>query len=203
MTSGREEDLYWEGQVVALHHDSLKTVRETAAKWQATIGTVLGLFGSVAFLKGGDTFISIGLAAPWPMVLLAMIVVAVVLAFAATVLSALAAQGIPGVVRGITGEELEERTIAAAERSSQFLGWARVATLIAGIMVLVGASAVLTVAALRQQDPSIYALVKRANGDVLCGSLVRPSALQLRVKDAPDVMLRSEDSIALVPRCPE
>ncbi len=196
-----DEDDYWQSQVIQLHHDSLKNVRDTAAKWQATISALLALFGSAAFLKGADTFASLGLSAPWPVVLLAIIIVAVILAFAAVLLSAYAAQGLPSIIKGLTGGQLEQQTISTAKRATKALTIGRALGLAATLLILMGATAVLTVSAFRPADTSVSAIVKRPNGGVFCGTLIRPAALQLQVAGTA-IDLLPDDAITIVPKCP-
>lgn len=199
MASPRDEALYWEGQVDDLRRSGLKTVRDAAAKWQGFIAAFLGIFGSAAFIKGPSTFKDLGVGHDTAGQFLALVLAAVMFAFVALYCTARATTDVPKV-RYWSGRDLQRWTQREAVASIRWLQAGRVFTLLAAVIV-VGGSTLVVATALGKPSSPVNALVKRADGAVLCGAIDRPSALRLTVQSRT-YDLTASDTITFVDRCP-
>jgi hypothetical protein len=84
-------DLEWEQQVHHAQFEALPTLRSSADKWTATVGTLVGLFGTAVLVAGPKTITDVSPAARgW---LAGLVVLTVVAATVAVALASLAAQG--------------------------------------------------------------------------------------------------------------
>src|SRR6266850_6443688 len=110
MEISRDEARYWITQLEEQRRSGLKTVRESAAKWQGTIAALLGIFGSAAFIKGPSTFKDLGAGEPWSSLLLGAVFIAAAVAFAGLGSTVLAAQGIPKIEHYWTSVDLRKWT---------------------------------------------------------------------------------------------
>jgi hypothetical protein len=87
------DDLQWQREATERQHTALKDVRSTAEKWGASVTALLGIFGTVAFVKGPNEFSKLSEDEAWWA--FGLIVAAGVLAAAAITAAALSAQGSP------------------------------------------------------------------------------------------------------------
>ena len=88
-----KEAEYWQAKLTDISRTELDKVRATAAKWQATISTLLGVFGSIAFVGGISNVDQLN--ERMATTAKNIVTVAVVLAFLAILGSAYAAMGVP------------------------------------------------------------------------------------------------------------
>jgi hypothetical protein len=133
------DDWIWERDANQLLHTGLDQVRKAAEKWAATISVLLGLFSTVAFIKGPDTFSD--LEADWAAALAAsLIVLAVLLAGAAILLAALAAQGTPRWAKKLDGWTLKTYYREQARKARTELAWSRVLAVTAALSIVAGVS---------------------------------------------------------------
>jgi hypothetical protein len=87
------DDWRWQTEAEEGAHASLATVRTTATGWASSVSALLGIFGTVAVIKGPDAFKDIGTPTGW--YVLGLFAGATILAGAAVLLAAIAAQGTP------------------------------------------------------------------------------------------------------------
>jgi hypothetical protein len=157
---------YWQTKLDDLSRTELDTVRNTAAKWQGTISTLLGIFGTVAFVSGDKTVENLSPTAA--ALTKVAVTLAGVLAVGAVLAATFAAQGIPRQQASPDWVWLEEQSRAQAGRALVALRWSQGLALGAVFVLLLGSLLVLW-----NSEPQPTPVVARlANGTVLCGSLV-------------------------------
>ncbi len=195
------DDWRWENDAHELLHTGLEQVRKTATAWGATISVLLGIFSTVAFIKGPETFND--LSADWVAALAAALIVAsALLAGAAVLLAALAAQGIPHWVKQLDGWALKSYYKDQARKARLELAWSRVLAVLAALGVIVGISFT-WFETLGQSAPSPKpqpALVT-IGGTVKCGALtVAPNGdLLFAVGPSRPVPIAALDATRIVP----
>src|SRR5437867_6509443 len=163
MPGPREEARYWRKQLEEQQRSGLKTARESAAKWQATIAGLLGVFGSVAFIKGPGTFKDLGASSEWEGRLFAALALAAVLAFVGMLSSALAAQGVPVVAHFWTSVALRKSVETDIKRTLRFLRMGQLTTLAAALVVIVSWLAVICLGLFAypgKPDPVLHGIVQ-------------------------------------------
>jgi len=160
------ESIYWQDRFDELRRTELDSVRATAGKWQATIATLLGVFGSVAFVGGISKVDDLNDAAA--AAAKTLITVAVGLALIAVLCAAYAAQGIPRDKRGQNADQLRSESFSRARRAlwslrtSQVLSLAATGCVVAGSLVVLFADA---------PSPTPPRFVVTADGRIWCGEL--------------------------------
>jgi hypothetical protein len=166
------DDQKWDAEAAQLPHTALSDVRGAAEKWGSTVAALLGLFGVVAFAQGPSSLTDV--PGDDAYAVLAMVLIAVVLAGAATYTSAIAAQGSPATVQNLNGYTLKAIHNTRLPRAVKLLKASRALTL-AAILLVLGAVAVASLGTLDARDtdssasPSVV-VVKR-DGTVVCGTL--------------------------------
>ena len=120
--AGSPLDEKWSEKAQEAELEALPTLRSTAEKWAATVGTLAGLFSTVAILTGPDELTKV---ADSVRVLVASLVLAAVLAAAAAVaLASLAAQGGSESIVP-TGPEYADLSAKEVQRARDLLAWSR------------------------------------------------------------------------------
>lgn len=160
---------YWQAKLEDLSRTELDTVRSTAAKWQGTISTLLGIFGTVAFVTGNQTIDKLSptaaTLAKWA------VTVALVLALGAVLTATYAAQGIPRQRANPDWVWLETQSRDQARRALVALRLSQGLALAAVVVIVVGSLLVLWNSEPKAAAPPASAPVRVAYGTVLCGSL--------------------------------
>ena len=132
---------YWQTKLDDLSRTELDTVRSTAAKWQGTISTLLGIFGTVAFVSGNQTIDKLSptaaALAKWA------VTVALVLAVGAVLSATYAAQGIPRYRDNPDWVWLETQSRTQANRALVALRLSQGLALAAVVVIVVGSLLVL------------------------------------------------------------
>ncbi len=164
------DDRKWEREASALSHTSLVEVRETAKNWAASIGALLGVVGTITFVKGEDTFAKLdttqGNFAFW------LLVATALLAAAAIGLATFAAQGTPQRYDSLDGWTLSKITRERTRRATELLLWSRVLAIIAAVAVFAGFAITWQAGiATEEESDGVSALVVTADGSVRCGEL--------------------------------
>ena len=95
----------WEAAATAAQVSALKDARDLAAKWGATIGTLLGVFGIVAFAQGPSALTDVPGRAAY--VVLVLILLATLAAGSALYTAALAAEATPAILAPFNGWTLK------------------------------------------------------------------------------------------------
>jgi hypothetical protein len=198
----RDDAEYWEDQLDEQRRTGLKSIRETAGKWQGTIAGLLGAFGLASVVKGPSTFKDLGFSESDSAALLVWISVAALLAFGAILCSAFAAQGTPQIRRNWTGENLKNWTHDATEGAVILLGLGRWLTVVAALIVLVVSVLVPAIAIAQTKPAPLKAIVDLGNGQLACGVLFDTADLKINV-GGQIFDLTSNDDVKIVDRCPE
>jgi hypothetical protein len=193
---------YWQAKLDDLGRTELDTVRSTAAKWQGTISTLLGIFGTVAFVSGNQTIdklsASAATATKWA------VTVAVVLAVGAVLTATYAAQGIPRQRVAPDWLWLETQSGKQARRALVALRCSQGLALAAVFVVVAGSLLVLWNTESKTASQPTSALVRLANGSVVCGSIVgQHGVLALRLSNG--TMLHFDavtQPIGMIGMCP-
>ncbi len=163
------DDKRWESEATDAVHGALKAVQGTATAWAATITTLLGVGGTVAAVKGPDAFSKLtpatGNLVFWLSVLTAL------LASAAILFAALAAQGTPRRVQGLDGATLKKLTADGAARASRLLRFSRAGALVAASALLLAVGIAWHAGIASSEPSSSSALVETSDGAVRCGQL--------------------------------
>lgn len=131
-----KESVYWQDKLDEQRRTQLDVVRSTAAKWQATIATLLGIFGSVAFV-GGVTKVD-ELSKSDAMLSKALVGVAVCLALIAILAAAYASMGVPRRKTDATWQWLQTESTDRASRALVSLRVSQVLALAAAACVVGG-----------------------------------------------------------------
>jgi hypothetical protein len=193
---------YWQTKLDDLSRTELDTVRSTAAKWQGTISTLLGIFGTVAFVSGNQ---AIEKLSPTTAAFIKLAVtLAVVLAVGSVLAATYAAQGIPRKRLTPDWVWLEERSRTQAGRALGALRCSQGLALGAVFVVIVGSLLVLWNSEPKAVPKSASVLARMANGTVVCGSLVRQrGVLAFRMANGTIVRFDSATQVAgVVGTCP-
>jgi hypothetical protein len=161
---------YWQAKLDDLSRTELDTVRSTAAKWQGTISTLLGIFGTVAFVSGNQTIEK--LSRTTGTFTKIAVTVAVVLAVGAVLTATYAALGIPRRRETVDWTWLESESIRKAGRALVALRWSQGLALAAVFVVVAGSLIVLWNSEPKAASPAASVLVRLSDGSLLCGALV-------------------------------
>jgi hypothetical protein len=171
---GTEEGARWEKEALDVEVSALEDARDLAAKWGATIGTLLGVFGVVAFASGPSALSDIPGNAAY--VVLLLILLATVAAGAAIYKAALAAEASPARLAPFNGwtlkslYESEVPDVLATLRQSR-------AFALSAVVLVFGAVTVGWLATLHDRDQTtpVKVLVTFNDGSVSCGEMKRSS----------------------------
>jgi hypothetical protein len=198
------DDRRWDDEALEAVHTSLRDVRAAATAWGATVGTLLGAFGLVAFIKGPDTFTDVKGSAADAAALL--VLGAAVLASVAVLLAALAAQGVPKAVQGLNGWAFWRLTTDRARTAATQLAISRGLTLVAAYLVL-GSIGIVWFTTLKDRgdtrSSSAIVLPDRAGAAAVCGTLgVEGGQLTVAPAHGARRVVRGEATLTLVDSCP-
>jgi hypothetical protein len=204
------DDWWWEQEAKELGHTALSGVRDTATKWGATISGFLGVFGTVAFIKGPDAFKDVH--ADWAAAFAASLVIAAtVFASAAVLLAALAAQGVPRAVNQLDGWALKSYHKTQARRARLYLAWSRGLAVAAAMAVITGLSVTWFVVLGERktntaEKPKGQPMIVVRSGRPQCGTLTvaKDGSLLFAVGDKPALPLGNVNASDLIPvgSCP-
>jgi hypothetical protein len=204
---GIPEGQYWENEATKQRRTGLARVRGTAEKWQASIATLLGVFGIVAFVQGPDKLADF--QKPVQIALVVIIGATAVFASVAVLLAALAAQGVPRRYPTLTGRQLADQNDRVARRTVLLLNWSRGLALAAAVLLVAGTVAawVITLTT-EKKDPEPTAIVVTSSGLAQCGKLVRSAGTQelVLVDSAGNTLIQLDTgvvSVTPVDACPK
>lgn len=166
------DDWWWEDKATELRHTGLDRVRESAKNWETSIATLLGVFATVAFVKGPDTFKDLS---GWPRWLAAFLVLAAALvAASALILAGVISQGMPRLYGYIGGERLKRWTQETSKSAIRLLWWSRGLAL-AAVLLIFAATATTWFASFTQKKTasSVETVAVLGDSHVICGALTR------------------------------
>jgi hypothetical protein len=201
------DDLDWKAEAEKLRHSALREIRETAKAWAASISALLGVAGTVAFVKGPDTFGKLGEGAGnfafW------LTVVAALLAGLAIGLATFAAQGTPQRFASLDGWTLKKISRERAKRAAELLLYSRIATIVAALAILVGFSIAWKdgigseAEKPKEAEAPGHAVAVDTEGTIRCGHLLATpgGALYLRIH-RQKYELKGANALELVEACP-
>lgn len=195
-----KESVYWQDKLDEQRRTQLDVVRSTAAKWQATIATLLGIFGSVAFVGGVAKVDELDKSDAT--VAKTLVAVAVVLALLAVLAAAFAAMGVPRRTLDATWQWLQRESSDRASRALIALRVSQLLSLAAALCVVGGSLKLLLDSSPKPPaDPHAIATV---DGVAQCGRLVGGrSALQLKTKSGATIALTGNvEQLVMVDACP-
>jgi hypothetical protein len=196
------DDRKWETEASALAHTELSDVRESAKNWAASIGALLGIGGTVAFVKGEDAFSKLttqeGNFAFW------LTVTAALLAGLAIGFATFAAQGTPARYKSIDGWTLRKISRSRSLDAMRRLLWSKVLAIVAAIAILVTAGISWKGSIAEEAEPAgTYAIVTTVDGRLRCGELATTPRGAVRVGFGRATMVVDGTSeITTVESCP-
>jgi hypothetical protein len=166
------DDRKWETEAAALAHTELTEIRDSAKNWAASIATLLGIGGTVAFVKGEDAFAKLttqeGNYAFW------LTVTAALLAGLAIGFATFAAQGTPARYKSIDGWTLRKISRLNSLTAMRRLLWSRILAIVAALAVLVTAG-ISWKSSIAEDTPEssdpVQAIVTTEDGKRRCGEL--------------------------------
>jgi MFS family permease len=168
---------------------ALKNVRSAAQKWQAVVGTILGLFAISGFIKGPADFLAVDPAWRWSIPWL--LAIAVAAGLVATLLAAWAAIGLPHW-RWIAGETLAESRHKAMRTATDSLIGAIVMAVVAYLLFAIAVG--LLWFAPRAGNASVTLITTRTR--VVCGQISSLTQKGVTIADqlsGADVTVRLAD----------
>jgi hypothetical protein len=180
-------DRRWSVEANRLAEDALPAIRSTATKWGATVGTLTGIFGIVALIKGRENVDD--LTRGWEITVGVLVACALLFAAVSVVLAALAAQGSVKKI-DVTGEAVRRFYRREATTARWQLVFSRVTAVLA--VLLLGTAVGMTWygpqdAPATENPPTFLAVLE--DGSATCGSLaVSSGPLVLETADGPRVV---------------
>lgn len=197
-------DVRWAQRVEDLEFDALSNVRSTAEKWAATLAAIIGLGGTIIFVKGRDDVSR--LTTGYQLVIAVVIFAALVTALVATVFAALAAQGTPREVAWPSPGELRKWQRDEARKAIGHLRTSRILAVVVVALLAIAVGLTWFGAAKPASPAPATVLVVRKVGTPLCGRVVDSGggAVSLIPQNSPAVMLDGADiqSLVLISSCP-
>jgi hypothetical protein len=177
------DDVIWDRKAKQLRYEGLAPLQDKADRWAGSIAAILGIFGTVAFVTGPDTFEKLDPAiAGWVLLLIGAAALSAGLALG---LAAYAAQGGPRWFDELDGDALRDETLAAARRAVDNLFLSRWLTIVAAATLLLAMGLVFW-SSLPNGNPSATgkpALVVTTSGEVTCHRLGPGPAGALELMD--------------------
>ena len=204
-------DARWQLRAEELHFAALGTIRAAAERWGDTVAKLVGLLTIVALVKGPDDISQLagswklsGLSLSWKVTVAGLVAICVALALGATVLAALAAQGVPHVFR-FTGDELRQWSEADAESATRLLFWSRLSALFI-VPLLTTAIGITWLRSPTSERPGSKVVIFLASGDAECGTLQGFTGRRVAILDGGEghtvsFSLRDVESITSVSSC--
>lgn len=184
--------------------EALTNVRAAASKWAETIGTLTGLLGIGAVIKGRDDLADLEPLAQF--FIAVFFLLALISAGRAIMLAALAAQGKPSDGFLFTGRRLKEKNLSDARLAAEQLNYSRKATIYA-VGSLVVAVGITWFAPEEKSDPKPPNVLMSLDGQApVCGELELTSAGALSVASAAgpvEIDDGNVSSLNVVSACPK
>lgn len=198
-----DEIKYWQTQLDTMRRTQLDTVRATAVKWQGSISTLLGLFGTVAFVGGNDSIEKLD-AADADRVKLA-ISAAVALAAVGVIAATYAASGITRRTSNPTWRWLEQRSRGQARNALRALRISQVASMLAVAVVVAGSLVVLFNTDPKPEDKGPSFVIASADGKVFCGELhlAADGTVEVSTAQGAHVAVSKDRPLTSVASCPK
>jgi hypothetical protein len=199
-----EDGDYWNLEAEKVRHEQLTRTREAAKNWGQTIATLLGVFATVAFIKGPESLDKVPSNNAYAVA--ALIGAAGIAAALAVYLAAIGAQGTPKQVRNFDGWRLKNRTQDEAGSVARKLRASRALALVAAVTLLgaMGAAWLASLSARSGATKGETLLVVTSAGVPTCGTLVRGDDDKLVLKVGEDsIQLDDVGQVVKVESCPK
>jgi hypothetical protein len=199
-----EDDRKWEKDAAVVAHTELADIREAAKNWATSIGAILGIGGTVAFVKGEDAFAKLttqeGNYAFW------LTVTAALLAGLAIGFATFAAQGTPFRYKSIDGWTLRKVSRSGSLLALRRLLWSKVLAIVAAVAILAVAG-ISWKSSIAEDTPEnaepIQAIVTTIDGKRRCGELSTTGRGNLWVQTGKERMaVDGTNEIVTVETCP-
>jgi hypothetical protein len=194
---------YWEERANDLSRTSLDTIRASATAWAATTTTLVGVFGTVAVVKGPDTLAQ--LAGADRDAVTGLVIGAAAVAFVSVLATAYASRGPTKRYSPLTGVQLKLWTMKTTRQARAAL-LAGQATAIVSALCILAAGITAAVGSGNGAAPSDTSyLVRTSDGALQCGVLAR-SGTGLVLKNGSGTVVLSLTSgvanVTQVSSCP-
>jgi hypothetical protein len=196
-----KESVYWQDKLDEQRRTQLDVVRATAAKWQATVATLLGIFGSVAFVGGVTTVDELDKSDATQAK--ALVGVAVFLALMAVLAAAYASMGVPRRKVDATWQWLQRESSDRASRALVALRVSQVLAIAAAACVVGGSLKLLLDSSPKASTDPHY--IVTIDGAAWCGRLVAEGdVLKLETETGTTVDLtKGLEQLIVVDACPK
>lgn len=204
----------WKTEADDARHKALERIQGTADAWGKSIGTILGAFALVAFLKGPEalkdvpTTMAIGTGFTFdPARTVIVLVFAAALAVAiAMLLAAIAAQGMPGWDRILDAPTYQRNTQSAAKTAITLLNWSRGIALVGFILFFLALSLawIGAIHKLESAAPQTQSAIVSTEAATMCGVLrTKPDgSLEVAPSSGPASAVGVAAVLTLVEDCP-
>jgi hypothetical protein len=191
----------WNLEAESARREQPTRVRDAAKAWGETIAVLLGIFGTVAFIKGPESLDKVPGDDAYAVA--GLIIAAGAGAIISVYLAAIAAQGRPRQLENLDGWRLRESTISGAKGAAQFLAWSR-RFVLAAVATLFLAMLAAWLSTLAKREPAAgQAVVVMSREGPECGTLTRvDDQLALKVGEADPVPLSDVTIVQTVDECP-
>jgi hypothetical protein len=194
---------YWEQRANDLSRTSLDTVRASATAWAGTTTTLIGVFGTVAVVKGPDTLAQ--LAGVTRDVVTGLVIGAAVIASVSVLATAYASRGPTKRFAPLTGLRLALWTRRTTRNARKALLVGQATAVVSAVCILAAGitAAVGTGNSAASSDTSY--LVRTSGGALQCGVLARSGGELVLENGSGAVLLALSSGVAdvtPVPSCP-
>jgi hypothetical protein len=192
------EERYWAGRMEEFTAKSLTDIHGAAEKWAGSISALVGVFGIAGLIKGREEIDK--LSDDTKLAVAVLVAIALLLAFIAIYMAALAAQGMTARVWTVADFEREykEATAAAAGR----LKWSRLLVIPATLALAIAVGLMWFGPADASNDGTSVVLV-RQGGAAVCGQLVDEGGSLSLETDEGTVPIEDATAVTPVDACPE
>jgi hypothetical protein len=195
---------YWEQRATELSRTSLETIRASATAWAGTTTALLGVFGSVAIVKGPDTISALdGTSRD---IVTGLVIGAAVVASASVLATGYASRGPTKRYAPLTGLRLAAWTMRTSRSAHRALLIGQVTGLAAALLVL---AAGITAAVSGTGGGSVPAaqafLIRTSDGALQCGVLKRSGGHLMLADNSGATLLDLSSGVAAattVSSCP-
>ncbi|MEV0722311.1 hypothetical protein AB0I37_05980 [Micromonospora purpureochromogenes] len=190
----------WDKAAVTFATEQLTRVRASATAWAGTVGTLLGLFGTIAVV-GGTTKLADVSSPTLRWVIVSLVTIAGVLAGASIVTGVRAAHGASlRTSDNWSGSAYRAAVVKNTDDALNWLRWTRWTGLAAALTVFtIGLLGLISVAAQPKQTATTTAVVIDQVGTATCGPIGRTTDGRLTVNGTPIGNVRD---ITPVTACP-
>lgn len=187
---------YWEQRANDLSRTSLDTVRASATAWAATTTTLVGVFGTVAVVKGPDTLGE--LAGGGRDAVTGLVIGAAAVAFVSVLATAFASRGPTKRYSPLNGLHLKLWTIETTRQARTALIIGQVTAIVAALCVLAaGVTAAVAPGSGAASSNTSY-LVRTSGGALQCGVLARAGTKLVLENGSGTVLLSLSSGVAEV-----